>query len=424
MLGNAGALVLETDLHLARVAPSSRHGQRTLSVHRVERVAREPEEDLAQLPLVGHHVGQLGVQPPGEPALGVARLVADQLQHLVDQHVQIGGRPPAARIPHEVEQAPGDLLAPVGLLLDQRQIGGKVLERVQVAQVRVLGPLLERLRAARDGGQRIVQLVRHPRGEPARGGEPLGQEHLPLQPLLQRDVLHQHQDVGRLRSPQRRGGQAHREGLAARGQILLGVPHLARRDRALQKGPHHPCLGRRHQLHERPPRGRSDRHQGRPLPVRADHAQLRVEHEEAQGQCLQHDLHEALLLVEFVGARLHHGLEPLGVGAHRAEEPGVLECHRGLVREGRHQRLLLGGEVVHVGAQDGEGPDGLVADDERGGQHGAEARLRVAHARVAVEIGGLGGAPLLHRGSGDALAHPQADRGKVLGGQVEAGGGD
>ena len=166
--GMPGPWSCEAHLHLARVAPSSRHGQRALSVHRVERIAREPEEHLAELAFVGHHVGQLRVEPALEAARGVARLVAHQLQHLVDQHVHVGGSAAAARIANEVEQAAGDLLAAVGLLLDQREIAREVLERIQVAQVRVVGPLPQGLRAARDGREGVVELVGHPRGEPAR----------------------------------------------------------------------------------------------------------------------------------------------------------------------------------------------------------------------------------------------------------------
>ena len=84
-----------------------------------------------------------------------------------------------------------------------------------------------------------------------------------------------------------------------------------------------------------------EREQRRPFTVGADHPELRVEHEEPEGQRLQHDLHEALLLVQLARAVGHHRLELLRVGPHRAEQARVLERHRRLVGEGGDERLLL-----------------------------------------------------------------------------------
>ena len=76
VVGNARALVRERDLDLRRVAPAGGHGQGPVPVHRVEGVAGEPQEHLAELALVDDHVRQLRVETPLEPALRVAGLRA------------------------------------------------------------------------------------------------------------------------------------------------------------------------------------------------------------------------------------------------------------------------------------------------------------------------------------------------------------
>ena len=86
------------------------------------------------------------------------------------------GRAAASRIAHELQEASGDLRAAVGLLLDELEIGRKVLEGVETGELGDLRALPQRLRAARDGRQRIVQFVSHTGGEPPRRAQPLGQE--------------------------------------------------------------------------------------------------------------------------------------------------------------------------------------------------------------------------------------------------------
>ena len=57
----------------------------------------EPEEHLAQLPLVQRHRRQRGVELGREPAGGEARLVRQELDRLRPDRVEVGRRPPAAR---------------------------------------------------------------------------------------------------------------------------------------------------------------------------------------------------------------------------------------------------------------------------------------------------------------------------------------
>ena len=104
-LGDARAFVGEGDLHLADAPPARRDGEGPAPVHRLERIAGEAEEDLAELALVGETSGRAGVQIGDEPALGEARLVTQELERLLDQDVDVGGRAAASRVAHELEQA-------------------------------------------------------------------------------------------------------------------------------------------------------------------------------------------------------------------------------------------------------------------------------------------------------------------------------
>ena len=102
----------------------------------------------------------------------------------------------------------------------------------------------------------------------------------------------------------------------------------------------------------------------------------------------------------------------------------MLERHGRLVREGDHERLLLRREMVHVGAEHGQRADRLVAHDERRGQHGAERarlrHLRVADARIVLQVGALLRPALLHGHARDALADPEPDPAHDLRVEVEA----
>ncbi len=121
--------------------------------------------------------------------------------------------------------------------------------------------------------------------------------------------------------------------------------------------------------------------ESRPRVGAAPRARSRSRTKSAERQRLEHHLHEPLLLVELARALGDHGLEALRVGPHRAEEPRVLEGHAPPGRRRRDARASSSAEeAMHVGAQDGEGPDGAAAHAQRHRQHRAQparpARLR------------------------------------------------
>src|SRR4030095_12411469 len=91
-------------------------------VHRLERIPGEAEEHLSKLTFIGEHERERAVEIADEPALGKPRLVTQELQRLLDQDVDLRGRAAATRIAHELQEASGDLLAAVGLLLDELKV--------------------------------------------------------------------------------------------------------------------------------------------------------------------------------------------------------------------------------------------------------------------------------------------------------------
>ena len=134
LLGNARSFVLELDLDLVARPPRA-DGQPAAAVHRVERVAsRAPGRPGGAGP-------RSRVTSDSAPSSSVAnrpgsvpRLVREQLDGLFDQPVEVGRRPAAARLAHELQEAAGDLLAAVGLLLDQPEVGREVGQLVAAGQ--------------------------------------------------------------------------------------------------------------------------------------------------------------------------------------------------------------------------------------------------------------------------------------------------
>jgi hypothetical protein len=93
---DARAFVGEGDLHLAVAPPARRDREGPPPVHRLERIAGEAEEDLAELAFIGEHERQRGVEIGDEPALGKPWLVAQELERLLDQDVDLRGRAAAS----------------------------------------------------------------------------------------------------------------------------------------------------------------------------------------------------------------------------------------------------------------------------------------------------------------------------------------
>jgi hypothetical protein len=114
---------------------------------------------LPQLPFVGHDLRQGRIEIRKELALRESRLMGQQLERLVDEGVQIRRGAPTPGIANELEQALGDLLATVGLALDQREVPREVLEDRQRAELGIPRPLPECFGAPGNRRERIVQLV-------------------------------------------------------------------------------------------------------------------------------------------------------------------------------------------------------------------------------------------------------------------------
>src|SRR5439155_10588681 len=111
-----------------------------------------------------------------------------------DERVDVDTLAPAAGLADELEQRARDLLAAVRLLLDGREVGAQIRE-VCTLELEIARAFEERLRAARDRGEWIVELVRDAGGEASGRRQALGEQHLALEPLRAGDVLDEHDEV-------------------------------------------------------------------------------------------------------------------------------------------------------------------------------------------------------------------------------------
>ena len=82
VLGDARPLVDEGDLDLPGRAEPRTHDERAASLHGLERVGGEAEDDLPELSLVGDDLRHLRRQLGEELARGEARLVPQELEGL------------------------------------------------------------------------------------------------------------------------------------------------------------------------------------------------------------------------------------------------------------------------------------------------------------------------------------------------------
>jgi len=143
--------------------------------------------------------------------------------------VDIRRRPAITRLAHELQEAARDLLAAERLFFDESQIATEIRELGPLGQPTLAEPRRQRLRAAGDRRERIVELVGDTSREPARGGEPLREQHLALELLGVRHVGHQQHDV-RGRAGQGSDGQAQDAHVAPRRDLELHRLHAAGRD--------------------------------------------------------------------------------------------------------------------------------------------------------------------------------------------------
>ena len=272
--------------------------ERAAGVHRVERVDDQVQDDL--LDLLAVDVGHDGLAGLEDDVLApVLAHVADHLDDPLDQAGQVGPLALDVGAAGEVEQLLGDALAAERLLLDHPQVvaddlgvgavGGVDQERAE--------PVLQRLGAEGDRGQRVVDLVGDPGGEEPDARQPLGADELPA-PLLDLAL-----EVG-VGHAQPRGHVVERLGqplhLVAGVQVDLVVERAPRHptDPALQEpdGIEDPAVeqGRQAAEHRQDRQGRGpDDHPARlVLPLR--HQQDRVE-----------------VAVELVGQLHHPAVQPL-----------------------------------------------------------------------------------------------------------------
>src|SRR2546428_5655820 len=153
-----GSLVLELDRDLAADLARS-DAERTPSFRRLGGVRREPQADLPELALVRRDGRQLRVELGDDATVGEARLVRQELDRLQHHRVHVGRAAPAPGVADELEQAPGDLLAAIGLLLDEAEVVREIVELGGARRPAVRQAPLERLRAAGDRREGAVQLV-------------------------------------------------------------------------------------------------------------------------------------------------------------------------------------------------------------------------------------------------------------------------
>src|SRR2546430_12039779 len=277
-----GPLVLELPRALA--AMQARAPRRPAApLHGLERVRGEGDEDLADLALVDRDRRERLVELGHEPAFGEAGLVEEELGRLEDERGEVGRGAAAPGIADELEPGPGDLFAPERLLFDPPEVVREVgeLERLRAPAFRE--PLPERLRAARDRRQRVVQLVRDARAEPSRGRQPLGEQHLTLEPLGARDVLHEDDRVGDALLQRLEGRARQPEDLRLPRERDLRLERAAppRFERLAEERLDHPRLAGAEERRERRALARVAAKRPRALAVRADDAQLRVEDEDS-----------------------------------------------------------------------------------------------------------------------------------------------
>ena len=271
-------------------------------------------------------------------------------------------------LPSEGQQVAHDAARPLGLVVDDPEVlAGKV--RVRLA-------LQQQLGQAGDGGERVVQLVRHAGDELADRRHLVVLDELRLHDPLLRHVLDQHDHGSRTRSLGERGGSEPQHPLAA-----LQADHdrrgaLAPVGRLDQLGHH---LRRPEQgLAEAPPHQLGFRGLGqcRERPIGAEHR--------VAGSDDRHPLGEG------VERRLPLLLAP----PHDLVEPAVRQYHRRVGRDGGEEPQVLGRERAALPVGDGQRAHGHTLRAERG-HRGRPDR------EAADEVDGGRGHPL---GDLDALA--------------------
>ena len=340
----------------------------------------------------------------------------DGLQH---GPVQVGRLAPAPRVTHELEQAPGDLLAAIGFLLDEAEVVPEVADLRHRGGLAVPQTALERFGAPGDRRERIVQLVRDAGGEPARRRESLREEHPPLEPFRERDVLHQEDRVRAAIARRLDGRRGEPEDLRIAGDdhLFLDRADASAVERLAEEPLHERCPVTRQEAREWAAGVGLARQRAGPGAVDPHHVEVGVEHEHPERQRLQHHLDEPLLGVELAGPVGDHPLQ-LGIQA------GMLQRDRRLVRERHQQLLLVRRELVDVAPQDADGPDRPLADAQRCREHRSEAggarEVRIPIARVRPEIAALHRPSLLHGAPGDPLAPAKPNRRHHLRRHVEA----
>ena len=175
---DAGSIVAHADLDLARwlaPRPQGREQRRrhralaagddpdlALAAERLDCVAGQVEQHLAQPLGIGRHLGQLGAGPEDQlDALG--QVGAGDLQAALDQAVDVGGLRVDAVRPGVVEELLQHAVEPIRLLDDD----------AEELPLLLVGRAIEVLRRALDRAERVADLVRQRGGHLAQTGHPL-----------------------------------------------------------------------------------------------------------------------------------------------------------------------------------------------------------------------------------------------------------
>ena len=233
-------------------------------------------------------------------------VVLEQEQGLIHDRVERQQALLGRLRPAEIEQAVDDARAARHLAVDDLEV---------LRHLRGVGgarghPAFDGGDTGADGGERIVDLVHHARGQLADRRELLALENLSLDPVPLGHVLAHRDDVGDLVAVEthRNLAEAEEPRLAAQGDLLLGLLDLAGLEHPVELRAELCCGLAGEHVEHRPaddvvpaqPLGAR-----LPLPVPALDAVVAVHHVEAKRQAVDDQAGEAAVLLDLAGLRGH-----------------------------------------------------------------------------------------------------------------------
>ena len=156
MLGNAGPRIGDAQMHLA-VEPRG-HGDLARPVAGIlgdglRRVGHEVEHHLLQPVAVAEHLGQGAAQLARDRDVLELEIVGGERERAPDHVVEVDEVAFARALARECQQVAHDASRALRLLLDDLQVPAVLLAELLLLE--------QELGEARDGGEGVVQLVRH-----------------------------------------------------------------------------------------------------------------------------------------------------------------------------------------------------------------------------------------------------------------------